>query len=412
MKKIFFAVAIYFSIQAEAQQKLPIVFVHGFLASGDTWNTQYNRFLQNGYTQNQLQVFDWNTINGKGVDSLLNIFIDSVLQLNYATQVNLIGHSAGGGLGYKYCNNENYAKKIAHYVHIGSGKLNTPAANGTIPTQIIYSTDDKVAQKAGDTEGAFNVKLSGLDHYQVATSATTFEQLFLFFNGEKPKAIFSKEHNLKNILVRNLFFVTNQVLPTSKAIVQQYNSREGNFVGSTQTYTANSQGWWGMKVNKSIPLNYSISIEPNAASRKVTYFFETIVNDKLISLRAFSADNMIGTLLSQLPKNESQPALCIFTANQAVVAGRDTLAINGVSLSGAQLTPANKTIIATFVYDDGDGKSSGTKHAALAAAPFMNGIDCYIDAKKEKVITIYYNGRTIKIPLLTSKESISVVVLE
>jgi hypothetical protein len=412
MKKLFLAIAIGCFIQSEAQQKLPIVFVHGFLASGDTWSTQYNRFLQNGYTQNELQVFDWNTINGKGNDSLLNIFIDSVLQLNNTTQVNLIGHSAGGGLGYRYCSNESFAKKIAHYTHIGSSKLNTPAANGTIPTQIIYSTDDKVAQKAGDTEGAVNVKLTGLDHYQVATSATTFEQLFQFFNQEKPKTIVAKEITTKNILVRNLFFATNQVLPNSKAIVQQYNPMKGNFIGTTQTYTANSQGWWGIKINKNTLGNYVISIQPNTTSRKVTYFFEGIKTDKLISLRAFSSDNMIGALLSQLPQDDLQPALCIFTANQAVVAGRDTLAINGIPLSGEKLTPANKTIIATFVYDDGDKKSSGTKHAALAAAPFMNGIDCFIDVQKEKLVRIYYNGRTIKIPLLASKESITVVVLE
>ncbi len=412
MKKLFLLLAIGCFLKSSAQKKLPIVFVHGFLASGDTWSTQYNRFLQNGYTKNQLQVFDWNTINGKGSDSLLNIFIDSVLRLNKTTQVNLVGHSAGGSLGYKYCSREAYAKKIAHYVHIGSSKINTPAANGAIPTQVIYSTDDKVAQKAGDTEGAVNVKLSGLDHYQVATSITTFEQLFLFFNGEKPPLVLTKEKTNKNVLVRNLFFATNQVLANGKALVQQYNPTKGNFVGSTQTYTANSQGWWGMMINKNSLVNYAISIQPNTTSRKVTYFFESIKTDKLISLRAFSSDNMIGALLSQLPQNEVQPALCIFTSNNAVVAGRDTLAVNGIALSSEQLTPANKTIIATFVYDDGDKKSSGTKHAALAAAPFMNGVDCFIDAQKEKLITIYYNGRTLKIPLLTSKESITVVVLE
>jgi Lipase (class 2) len=404
---LLFFVPIYLSAQ-----KTPIVFVHGFLASGDTWSKQYNRFLQNGYNSNQVQVFDWNTFNGKGTDSVLNLFVDSILKINKVPQLNLVGHSAGGSLGSQYCNNPLYSKKIAHYVHIGSNKLKKPVGDSTIPTMIIYSTDDKVAQKAGDTKGAENIKFTTYDHYQVATSDSTFINMFRFFNKQNPVLLFKDYKIEKKVKVRNLYFGTNEVLPNSTATVLQYNATLGIFEGLQKEYISNNLGWWDLKVNGLDKLNYALSIQPNVKARKVTYFFEKIKTNKVISLRAFNNNSMVGMLLSQLPNDSIQPALCIFTSNQAIISGRDTLLINGIPISSAILTPANKTIIASFIYDDGDKKSSINKHAVFAAAPFMNGIDVFIDALKDKNITIEYNGTTIKIPMLPSNKSISVVVLD
>ncbi|MFN5135810.1 MAG: esterase/lipase family protein, partial [Chitinophagaceae bacterium] len=54
--------------------KRPIVFVHGFLGSGDNWATQMQRFSSNGYCNQRMFVFDWNSIaRNKVTDSLLNV---------------------------------------------------------------------------------------------------------------------------------------------------------------------------------------------------------------------------------------------------------------------------------------------------------------------------------------------------
>jgi triacylglycerol esterase/lipase EstA (alpha/beta hydrolase family) len=393
-------------------QKLPIVFVHGFLASGDTWSTQINRFLQNGYTKNELQVFDWNTINGKNQDSLLGLFIDSVMLLNKTEKINLIGHSAGGSLSYKLTKSPNYSSKIAAYIHIGSSPIKNAAGNNNqIPTYIIYSSTDYVAKKINLTDSLKGWDMKTKDHYEVATSEETFKEIFLFLNKYKPTQLL-KSNATSTCYIRILYFGTNEILANSIAQVQQYNSSTGNFLPNTTSYTSNHIGWWTMQVNNKEKNNYALSIQPNEKARRVTYFFEKINKNKIISLRAFNNNNMIGMLLSQLPNDSLQPALCIFTSNQSIVSGRDTLTVNGLPISGATLTPANKTIIASFIYDDGDKKTSLNKHAVFAAAPFMNGIDLYVDAKKDKNITITYNGRTIKIPMLASNKSISVVVLD
>jgi triacylglycerol esterase/lipase EstA (alpha/beta hydrolase family) len=62
--------------------KLPIVFVHGFLGSGDTYATQFQRFLANGYLPSQLNVFDWNSVGAKNnTINYLDSFIFSTIQL-------------------------------------------------------------------------------------------------------------------------------------------------------------------------------------------------------------------------------------------------------------------------------------------------------------------------------------------
>lgn len=41
-----------------------VVFIYGFLASGDTWSNAAQYFLQAGYRANKLYAFDWNSITG------------------------------------------------------------------------------------------------------------------------------------------------------------------------------------------------------------------------------------------------------------------------------------------------------------------------------------------------------------
>ncbi|HRG88387.1 MAG TPA: hypothetical protein PLW44_05160, partial [Chitinophagales bacterium] len=82
------------------KQLHPVIFLHGFLASGDTWANQVMRFTSNGYCDNLLYAYDWNTLGGGNDVNALNTFIDTVLARTGATQVDLVGHSAGGGYGY------------------------------------------------------------------------------------------------------------------------------------------------------------------------------------------------------------------------------------------------------------------------------------------------------------------------
>jgi triacylglycerol esterase/lipase EstA (alpha/beta hydrolase family) len=110
--------------------QLPIVFVHGFMGSGDNWATQIQCFSSNGFCEDRLFVFDWNSIaGGQNTVGLLDSFINTVLIKTASDKINLVGHFAGGGICYAYLKDSLHAIKVAHYVHIGSMKMKAPAGH-------------------------------------------------------------------------------------------------------------------------------------------------------------------------------------------------------------------------------------------------------------------------------------------
>ena len=129
----------------------PVVMVHGFLASGDTWTKFHQRFTSNGYKPGQLYAFDWNSLNqGANHVAVLDAFIDNILTKTGAPKVRLIGHSAGGGLGYNYLSDAARAAKVDGYVHIGSSVQSGPAGpGGSVATLNLWSPDDNATCMVG-----------------------------------------------------------------------------------------------------------------------------------------------------------------------------------------------------------------------------------------------------------------------
>jgi alpha/beta hydrolase fold len=421
-----FGLAISFSMaQIAAQpcstQTRPIVFVHGFLASGDTWATQVQRFSSNGFCDDRLFVFDWNTLGGKlKNDSLLDVFIDKILQTTKATQIDLVGHSAGGGLCYTYLKDSLRALKVAHYVHIGSNKMKGAAGpSANIPTMNIYSTDDKVVRSSGDIPGAVNIKQTGYDHLQTATSPTSFLNMYNFFTGNTGKADivqspgFYKKAGGKGVLLGEntplsmdsfRVFLFNPV--TGTRFVNKRNGTSDAYTG--WTVFGKEDGSWSFALNKESYTEFEV--RPKNA-RPIFYYFEPLVrHNRNMYIRALPATGMAASMLKGIPNDDAQTALVIFTANQAVISGRDTLAIDSIPLSLPKLTPAGKTAIASFVFDDGDGKTSGNALKSFAAAPFLSGVDVFIPADDKKTMRIYFNGRSMVVPRRKSSEGIMVVV--
>ena len=59
--------------------KTPVIFVHGFLASGDTYEKQTKRFTSNGYSLADLYAFDWNSLGGTTTQQDLDKLVNEVL---------------------------------------------------------------------------------------------------------------------------------------------------------------------------------------------------------------------------------------------------------------------------------------------------------------------------------------------
>jgi hypothetical protein len=411
-------VLIYLHANAQCDTtKRPIVFVHGFLASGDTYTGQIQRFINSGYCPDRLFVFDWNSVsgNGKKTDSLLNAFIDNVLSHSCAKQVDLVGHSAGGGLGRGFLIDSVNAKKVAHYIHLGSRKwsyeYNWFKNNRCLN---IYSAGDKViGTGAGDVAGAVNLDLKDKDHYEVATSQETFEAMYKFLNEARmPLNIKPKKTGIQ-ISGRAVLLGDNEPVFNGLINVYRLNAKRGTRLSlkPDAILTVNEKGYWGaFAASKKTYYEFELTTDEKS-QRTISYFFEPFTqSNRYVYLRGFPKGNMIGMMLGNLPAKYDQAAIVIYSASKAMIAGRDSVTVNGIPVSSAALTPASKTIISSFIFDDGDGKTSGNGLKQFGAAPFIGGVDISLPMNNKKGNTIHFNGRKLVLPAAPSKERILLAV--
>lgn len=399
----------------------PVIFIHGFLASGDTWANQVMRFNTNGYCDNLLYAFDWNSVGGSSDPALLDAFVDTVLARTGATQVDLVGHSAGGGYGYTYCQDSLRALKVAHYVHIGSSSQTQPAgAHGEVPTLCISSPDDAVAGATTIT-GATNVSLNGTDHYQVATGAETFIELYKFFNNGKVPSSSSFSAEGDQVAVSGKAVTLGENAPLNGATIHIYklDANTGARLNSSPdfTLTANAEGYWGPQ-NVLTNSNYEFEVISNVANDRVIHYYRERFShhNPLVYLRTLPpSSSPAGQLLAGLPKNDNQTVMAVFTANQATVAGRDTLAVNNVPLSTSAITPASATVIAMFLYDDNNNQQTDLTKPFLFSFlnSFLTARDVYFATSPAGSIPLYFNGRRLNVPNLKSEtDGVVVAVFE
>lgn len=387
----------------------PIIMVHGFLASGDTYAGQAQRLSANGYEQNKIYVFDWNTLN-QGADNTtaLNAMVDSVLAVTGATQVDLVGHSAGGGVGFSYISDSTRAKKVAHYIHIGSSpQSGVPVYGGdTVKVLNIWSSADSIVSGAA-IPGATNVNLQGLDHYQVATSAETFAELFKFCNdGKTPQTTAITPESTIKIGGKAVTLGENAAMAGATVNIYKTDNATGFRLSNTPntTLTVDSKGRWGpVSVDASATYEFEV-ISANSADRKVHYYREAFTRSNyLLYLRTLPPPSSLGgILLSSLPSNDNQSVLGFFSASQAVITGRDELSINNTNLAISPFADASKTAIAYFLYDDGDNTTELNAVGLFGNFPFLNGVDMYFPTIPQQTINLQFNGRSLNVPNLKS----------
>jgi pimeloyl-ACP methyl ester carboxylesterase len=394
----------------------PIVMVHGFLASGDTWAKFAQYFTSNGYCNRQMYAFDWNSLGAGGgnTSALLNAFIDTVRARTGSAQVDLIGHSAGGGTCYAYLNNLNNAAKVAHYVHVASGTQSGAAGpGGSVPTLNLWSMDDLVAM-GGNINGATNVMLPGLDHYQVATSAMSFYQVFQFFNGAPPPTTEIAPESIVCLGGRAVTFGENA--PAANATIELYYSnpitgeREGNAI---TTLNADAQGRWAVQnLEGNRPME--IVVKP-VTGRTIHYFREKFIRtNNFVYLRTLPGPTSpAGLLLAGLPNSANQSVVNCFSASQAVINGRDSLKSGSDLLSTNAFAAPSKTAISFFLYDGNSNNISDfTAVGLFGSFTFLSGIDVFYNPTTAGPVSFQLNGRTLNIRKIPSNTGIEVVVFD
>jgi len=394
----------------------PVIFVHGFLASGDTWAKFSQAFRAAGYCPDRLVAYDWNTLGQQtNQAAALDAVIDAVRARTGAKQVDIIGHSAGGGVGYAYLSDSIRAAKVNHYVHIGSMNQKRPAGpKGSVPTLNLWSDGDRV-MAGKDIPGASNTMLPGLDHYQIATSAASFEAVFQFLNHSQQKVIAPAANERVRIGGRALFLGENN--PATGAAVEVYSldPHTGKRSGAPiAMLTTDAQGYWSVQ---DMPANVPIELvlRTTDTERPVHYFREGFSQpDDLVYLRALPGPGtMVSKLLAGLPDSPEQVVVNVFASDQAVVYGRDSLLVNGLLLSTAQHAAPGKTAISFFLYDGNNNKQSDlTPVGMFGSFPFLSGVDVFLNPDDGAPLVVQFNERRQVVRKIRSSEGVQVVVFD
>lgn len=402
-------------------RKFPIIMIHGFLASGDTYEKQMLRFASNDYDLDLLYTYNWNSLGAGGSNTgQLDKFVDEVIAKTGFSQVELVGHSAGSGFVFEYCKSDVRAAKVRHLVLLAGTKQAQSAGTAKTPVKTlnIFSPYDQIVKLGGDVKNATNISLPDKDHYEVATSAETFTEMYKFFTGETPKTTEVIAQNNPTISGSVLSFGEN--LSGNGATLEIYEliSENGNRISRTPefTFSVKEDNTWGpIQVKSNTNYEFKVFTGKNG-DRPVHYYREAFVRDnKNVLIRSYPPSGSTASLfLTGLPNQEDQAAMAFFSASQAVIEERDQFSVNDNNLANKQLASASNTTIAMFIYDDNKNMKTDLKPiGTFSAFPFLAGVDIYFPLEGGNFSTFKFNGRVLNMPNWPSaSEGVAIAIFD
>jgi pimeloyl-ACP methyl ester carboxylesterase len=178
---------------APQPERLPIVFVHGQSGSAQQFETQAMRFTSNGYPQELLFAFEYDTSLDVNPFGDLDEFLDGVLAQTGASQVYAIGHSRGTSVWTGYLEDPSFdgPAKVARYVNIdGRSPDELPGGVPTIGIWGEWNSADSGYNRREDNDDAqigpdpdMNFHFPDKSHTEVATSPEAFALMHEFLTG-------------------------------------------------------------------------------------------------------------------------------------------------------------------------------------------------------------------------------------
>lgn len=409
----------------------PVVLAHGFLAAGDTWAPFAQRLVANGDCAERLFAFDWNPFDRDAAPDLLDAFIDGVLGATGAPQVQLVGHSAGGSLGWTYLLDPLRAAKVSHYVHVGSspapaGEATLPSAgpaDAPVPTLNIWSAADAIVPGA-DIPGAINARFEALDHYEVATSPEAFAALYRHLRGAEPETTDRSDAPPASPGVRTISgkaLTLGENVPVAGWSVDIFPVDPETGLETTDAPVASfpvaSDGAFGPAALAPDTPHVFVLTGLTPEDRSVRYYREPFAaDDAFVYLRALPGEeSLVGILLGTIPFPEDRSVLIAFSASRGVLAGRDTLTLNGEALATPTFASAERTAIAWFFFDDGDDGQDGPPDetvATFAVLPsFLVALDRALPVTGDGPLTLALNGRPLRMPRLPAASDGALVAI-
>jgi pimeloyl-ACP methyl ester carboxylesterase len=389
-------------VDAGANKSLrPIVFVHGFAGSGEQYERAAKLFESNGYPPTWINVYDYNSTGPTGGAEPLDKFIDAVRARTGFDKIDLIGHSRGTGVSKDYLSDPKRAAKVARYANIAGRAAGN---EGGVLTIVVGSKGDKIAGAGTAKEGAQHAVLEKPDHVGAATSTESFEHVFPFFNeGKAPQTLEVRRQEPIAVAGFAKFFPAN--VPVSGGTLEIYEvaADTGRRIHQSPeaTFTVDKEGRWGPFRAKP-GQHYEFCLKAPGAARPVHYYREPYERtDLLVYLKTRdpkAADT--ARLEKALNLSDDSSVLIVSQLNGAIVAGRDSLKVNGVELATDKIAPEGGTKVGFYVFDANQNKKTDAAlpDGPLWRMPFITAADVYLPTAKSESTTLEFNGRVLRVP--------------
>jgi pimeloyl-ACP methyl ester carboxylesterase len=376
----------------------PVVFVHGFSGSGAQFESQKLRFTENGYPDDFVQVFEYDSTFAAApmgtVQANLDSFIAHVKQQTGASQVDLVGHSLGTFISQQYLNSSPaHAANVAHYVNVDGATAASPP--GGVPTLALWAGRGVPGRTIG---GATNVTIPDSTHVQTATSPVSFGQMFSFFTGRAPRTTdIVPQHGRISIAGRALLFPQNLGVPAGTTLqIFRVSGRTGHRLGRhpVASPSLTSDGSWG-PVKLVSGKHYEFALSQGGETEHF-YFEPFLRSDDLIRLLTQQPGTSLDALWSKSPAHVNLIVVRYKELWGDQGAENDVLKINGTNVINAATAPISHLVNAMFAFDQGSDKASNVNApiATFFGIPFLSAVDLYIPASSPPTGTVSVSLRS------------------
>jgi hypothetical protein len=364
----------------------PMVFVHGYTGSASQFEWQAMRFASNGYPQEYLNAFEYDSPNytttAPTVLAALNERIDAILLQTGADKVELLGHSLGTVVSQTYLSNPVHAAKVAHYVNLDG--FPAAALPGGVPTLALWSEFGLFP--TGTIVGAENHVLPKQSHNEAATSPESFAYMYKFFTGKDPisTSVLPDRDGRINLAGRAVYFPQNAGVDGATVEIYELNGETGarKHRHPEASYPIDATGNFGpFRARAGDYYEFNIA---RPGGNHHFYIEPRIRSDYFIRLNTAPVGQGLGDLMT---KNPDQTNL-IISRNREWFGDQsdgydDILAINGINVVNATNAPLNHYTVAYFVYDLASDHITNlsrpiTDFPALLNTTFLSAVDVYL----------------------------------
>jgi pimeloyl-ACP methyl ester carboxylesterase len=389
-------------VDAGADKTLrPIVFVHGFAGSGEQYERAAKLFASNGYPPTWINVYDYNSMGPDGGPDPLDKFIDAVRARTGFDKIDLVGHSRGTNISKNYLSDPKRAAKVAHYANIAGRAAGN---EGGVPTIVVGSKGDKLAGPGTAKEGAQHAVLEKPDHVGAATSTESFQAVYSFFNnGKAPKTLDIRPQEPIAVGGFAKIFGPNAPLAGAKLEIYEIAADTGRRLHqeADAKFTVGSDGAWGPFAAKP-GQHYEFCLTAPDAKRPIHFYREPYERTDLIVYLKTRDPKAKATeqLEKALHLSDDSSMMVASQLNGAIVAGRDSLKVNGVEVATDKIAPERGTKVGFYLFDANQNKKSdGTlPEGSMWNQPFITAADIYVPTAKPETITFEFNGHVLHVP--------------